>query len=171
MVEIDEIRPEEADDAKDLLCRCFCEFWGDPDTTVEEMRQFVEERRGLRDLDDIEAEYFQNRGTFLVVRDDGEVVGTGALRRFEDDICELCRMWLLPEYRRQGLGTRLAERLLDFAREQGYETVRLHTVSDLEGAIQFYERLGFHHIERYKETDHSDVFMEMDLEDREGGRD
>ena len=61
------------------------------------------------------------------------------------------------------LGHRMVELLFDFARRQGYRTVRLHTSSDLQGAIAFYEKLGFRRIEKYRDVKYSDVFMEREL--------
>jgi putative acetyltransferase len=162
MIAIRKLRPEEADAARDLICRCFIEFWAH-DMTLEEVRRLVDADHGLDDVAAVQARYFDAGGTFLAVLDDGRVVGTGALSRISDEVCELDRMWLLPEYRRRGIGHRVVKRLFAFARRRGYRTVRLHTNSDLKGAIRFYEGLGFRRIAPYKEMKYSDIFMEREL--------
>ncbi len=161
MISIRRMRPGEAGAAKDVICRCFIDSWAH-DKSLEEIRQLVDGDHALDDVDDAKACYFDG-GTFLVVVDGDRIVGTGALARLSDSVCELDRMWLLPQYRRRGIGHRIVKRLFALARRRGYRTVRLHTNSDLQGAIKFYEGLGFRHIPPYKETKYSDVYMERDL--------
>lgn len=163
MITIRPIRLPETDAAKDVICRCFIEFWAEEGATLEEMRRMVDAHHGLDDVDNVQAAYFDSGGTFLAVLDGGRLVGSGALSRLSSQVCELDRMWLLPEYRRQGIGHGMVRRLFAFARRHGYRTVRLHTSSDLRGAIAFYEKLGFRHIEKYRGVKYSDVFMEREL--------
>jgi ribosomal protein S18 acetylase RimI-like enzyme len=163
MVTIRKMRTGEAGAAKDVICACFIEFWAGEGTTLEEMRRLVDADHGLDDVDDAQAHYFDDGGEFLVVVDGRRIVGTGALSRLSARVCELDRMWLLPPYRRRGIGHRIVRRLFAFARRHGYRTVRLHTNSDLQGAIRFYEGLGFRRIRPYRETKYSDVFMERAL--------
>lgn len=164
MLTIQPIRPGQAGEALDLICACFLEFWGDEQDTVADIRRRVEEGQGLDDVAHLEREYFDRGGLFLAGMDDGgRLVATGAITPLRDGVWELRRMWILPEYRRRGVGTRMANRLLEHARCNGAQSVRLHTSSDLEGAVRFYAALGFKHIERYRYTEHSDVFMEKDL--------
>ena len=47
------------------------------------------------------------------------------------------------EMRGQGIGTRLLEAVLDFARSHGYNSVRLDVVDTNPGARRLYERMGF----------------------------
>ncbi|GAA6618372.1 GNAT family N-acetyltransferase [Scytonema sp. NUACC26] len=108
--------------------------------------------------------YFDNNGIFLVLVDNNRVVGTGAIRRFNEEICELKRMWFLKEYRGRGLGKEMAQMLLDFAQKAGYKKVRLDTASQEKQsqAIEFYKQLGFYLIERYNDS-LCTVFMEKEL--------
>lgn len=46
-------------------------------------------------------------------------------------------------WRGRGVGTRLLQAVLEFAREQGYRTVRLDVVDTNPGARRLYERQGF----------------------------
>ncbi len=118
----------------------------------------------MSDIDDVESHYFNNEATFLVVTDEERVIGSGAIRRLDNDICELKRMWLLKEYRGRGLGREMAQNLLDFARRAGYKKVRLDLLNPQKQtqALKLYERLGFYAIERYNDTPCT-VFMEKVL--------
>lgn len=100
---------------------------------------------------DLQGQYSGANGIFLVLVDDGEIVGTGAVRRLDADTCELKRMWFLKEYRGKGLGMQMAEMLLGFARASGYKKMRLDTGRRQEQAVRLYQRLGFTFIERYND--------------------
>lgn len=51
-------------------------------------------------------------------------------------------VWMLPEHRRRGLGTALAEYALDFARERGYRRIRGRLPEQNEVALSFLSNIG-----------------------------
>lgn len=110
----------------------------------------------------IQQNYFDNGGIFLVLVEDDQIIGTGAIRKLEDNVCELKRLWLLTEYHGKGLGYRTMQELLSFAKEKGYERIRLETDLTQKRALGFYKRLGFYEIPRYSERS-EDIAMEMIL--------
>ena len=67
----------------------------------------------------------------------------GAIRRLDAQAAELRRMWLLEAYHGQGIGYRLLQELMAFARGQGYQRMVLMTGVVQERAICFYQRVGF----------------------------
>jgi putative acetyltransferase len=95
--------------------------------------------------------------------DDEEIIGTGAIRKLEEGICELKRLWLLTEYQGKGLGYRMVQELLAIARGMGYQRIRLETdpVSQ-KPAMVFYKRLGFYEIPPYSRRA-GEIAMEMIL--------
>jgi len=96
------------------------------------------------DLSDIEQSYFARGGTFCILESqDGPIIGAYGLYPTEDRTCELRKMYLLHEYRGQGLGKRLLEDALAKARRLGFARVVLETASVLKEAIALYERYGF----------------------------
>ncbi len=116
----------------------------------------------FEDMDEISSQYAAPSGVFLVLMDGERVVGTGAIRRLDEQTCELKRMWFLPAYRGKGYGNKMCELLFEFARGKGYGWVRLDTSPVLESANKLYRRLGFHPIERYNDGPGT-VFMEKQL--------
>jgi putative acetyltransferase len=108
--------------------------------------------------------YGPPRGRLLLALADGEAAGCVALRPLEDTICEMKRLYVRPDFRAQGVGRRLAERVVDEARSLGYRTMRLDTLPSMQAAIGLYEALGFERCNAYypspiRET----VFMELQL--------
>ncbi|MEW5830300.1 MAG: GNAT family N-acetyltransferase [Chloroflexota bacterium] len=114
------------------------------------------------DLDDFQSHYFDNAGTFLVSLDDGQVIGSGAIRRLDGETAELKRMWLLEAYQGRGVGYRLIGELFAFARLRGYRRVRLQTSPEQTRALAFYRKVGFHEIPCYND-DITEVSMEISL--------
>jgi len=88
-------------------------------------------------------------GTFLVLYADGRPVAGGGIKRDEDGVAEIKRMYVVPEARGQGLGRRLLEALEDAARELRYRAVRLDTGARQPLARAMYERAGYHAISNY----------------------
>lgn len=130
---------------------------------LEESIAYYEARHELKDMDDIQKDYFENGGIFLVMTDNDQIICTGAIRKLEEDVCELKRLWLLTEYHGQSLGYRMLQELLTFAKEKGYKRIRLETDPTAQSrALAFYTQIGFYEIPSY--TDRGDeVAMELAL--------
>ncbi|WP_428772346.1 GNAT family N-acetyltransferase [Vibrio sp.] len=90
----------------------------------------------------------ENRSLYLVALLDGRIVGGCGLAPFAGDaeLCELKKLFLLPESRGLGIGRQLTERCLEFARQHGYRRCYLDTLKSMTAAIQLYERAGFEHL-------------------------
>jgi molybdopterin-guanine dinucleotide biosynthesis protein A/predicted GNAT family N-acyltransferase len=73
----------------------------------------------------------------------GRIVGSVALRRLGPDEVELKRMYLRPEERGHGLGRKLLEMVLLWAREHRIRTIRLDTSERMQAARRLYEAYGF----------------------------
>ena len=162
MIEIHRIKPDEWLAAKRVVYRVAQAVFNDP-RPLEESIAYYESRHELKDMDDIQKSYLENGGIFLVMTDDDRFICTGAIRKLEKDVCELKRLWLLTEYHGRGLGYRMLEELLTFAREAGYKRIRLETDPNAQSqAVSFYKKIGFYEIPGY--TDQSgEVAMEMIL--------
>lgn len=62
-------------------------------------------------------------------------------------ICELVKMYLLPDMRGKGLGTLLIDGCLHTARQFGYRQVYIETMPEFGKAISLYEKRGFRHLD------------------------
>jgi putative acetyltransferase len=108
----------------------------------------------------------------LLARVEGEPAGCVALKRLDDETCEMKRMFVDTRFRGRGIGRALTERLLESAKTLGYARMRLDTSFRQAEALALYERFGFTRIEPYYELSQDMrewlVFMELDL--RAAGR-
>ncbi|UQY44645.1 GNAT family N-acetyltransferase [Erwinia sp. PK3-005] len=94
--------------------------------------------------------YSEARSAYWVIELEGNIVGGGGIAPLQcsaPDICELQKMYFLPQLRGRGMAYRLALQALDFAREQGFKRCYLETTASLTQAIRLYEKLGFQHID------------------------
>jgi putative acetyltransferase len=119
---------------------------------VQEFYDILEEEGELNDVDHYQQAYVEDRGLFLVVLDGDQVIGTGGIKKLEENIAELKRIWLLEHYHGQKIGYQVVSLLLDFARGHGYKQVRLQTSQRQEHARHFYKQLGFYEIPSYRES-------------------
>jgi putative acetyltransferase len=159
MINIRPIQPDEVAAAKELI-RVAHQVFRERQS-LEESIAFYEARGQLHDLDHVQQTYFDDEGIFLVMTDNQRLIGTGAIRKIDAEICELKRLWLLFEYHGRGLGYRMIQELLAFARGKRYSRIRLETYRDDQSrAYQLYKRLGFYEIPRYSDNE-DDAAMEM----------
>lgn len=162
MIQIRPIQPDEWMQAKRVIYRVAHVIFNDP-RPLEDSIVYYESRHELKDMDDIQKDYFDNGGIFLGMFEDGKMICTGAIRRLDAEICELKRLWLLNEYHGRGFGYRMLKELLSIARERGYKRMRLETDPIAQSrALEFYKRIGFYEIPRYTER-MDDIAMEMIL--------
>ena len=162
MINIRPIGQHEVPIAKELIYRVAHRVFGDTGP-LEESIAYYDSKGTLSDMDDVQKTYFEDYGIFLVITDDDQIIGTGAIRRIDNEICELKRLWLLFDYHGQGLGYRMIQELCTFAREKGYQRIRLETNREVQShAFELYKRLDFYEIPPYSDNE-DDVAMERVL--------
>ncbi len=116
------------------------------------------------ELNSLPGEYAPPGGRLLVAYYEKQPVGCVALRKIDSDTCEMKRLYVRPRVRGEGLGRKLAIRIIDIAREQGYKRMLLDTVPWMQEAIGLYESLGFHDTEPYRHNPIAGArFMALDL--------
>lgn len=94
----------------------------------------------------------------------GKAVGCIGLEKIDENCCEMKRMFVLPEYQRQGIGRKLAEAIIAEAKKMGYKTMKLSTLHYLESAVHIYRSMGFYDIDPYYGDDYNDViYLEIKL--------
>jgi len=118
-----------------------------------------------QELAGLPGSYASPEGRLLLAEYEGQLAGCIALHRLEEQVCEMKRLYVRPQFRGRGLGGALAERVIAEARSLGYRHMRLDTVEPLmQDAIRLYRRLGFREIPPYcRNPIEGALYMELRL--------
>src|SRR2546430_15563363 len=81
-----------------------------------------------KELEELPGDYTPPEGRLLLAEYESQLAGCVALHKLEPGICEMKRLYLRPEFRGQGLGRVVAERIIAEAGQSGYQRMRLDTV-------------------------------------------
>jgi len=101
------------------------------------------------EVDWLSRAYSEPRCAYFVIERDGRVLGgagVAPLTGGDPDVCELRKMYFLPEARGAGAGAAMMTRCLDAARQIGFKRCYLETLSGMDAAMRLYERSGFRRI-------------------------
>ena len=123
------------------------------------------------DILDIEENYNKSDGSCFWIAEsvdnnkEQKIVGTIAVRNLKqfESTCELKRMYVLKEFRRLGLGQKLLDIAVSYAKNVGYSKMVLDSSRNLYVARAVYLKKGFVDIPRYNDNYRADVFMERKL--------
>jgi putative acetyltransferase len=98
------------------------------------------------EVDGMTAAYRRPAHDYFVLVKAGEVVGGagfGQLTGADDGVCELRKMYYLPEARGGGMGARMLAHVLAAAVAAGHHTCYLETLASMKQARRLYESFGF----------------------------
>lgn len=116
------------------------------------------------ELANLPGEYNPPTGCLLLAMYQSQVAGCVALRRLSEGVCEMKRLYVRPQFRRQGIGRALAEAAIEQAKKVGYGRMRLDTVPSMNAARVIYTSLRFGEIDPYRHNPiEGAVFMELAL--------
>ena len=93
----------------------------------------------------------QEGSAYFVAFSAGAAVGCGALRRLDDAVAEVRRMYVLSSHRQLGIARALLLHLEQTAAALGYTVLRLETGDRQRPAIALYESFGFTRIAPFGE--------------------
>ena len=126
-------------------------------------RFFTIEEGDLKMLLDPHASILSGGGQIFFALDGATPVGTVAAVRESESVFELAKMAVRPSHQGQGIGERLGQAAIQYARERGAAMIYLETNSVLKNAIRLYERLGFTHASPPHPSPYAraDVYMEL----------
>ena len=118
-----------------------------------------------KELAELPGRYSPPSGRLLLAYLEEDLAGCIALRSLDSRTCEMKRLFLRPDFRGQGLGRVLVERIIDEGRSIGYERMRLDTLPGrMDTAIALYRAIGFREIPAYYENPvEGATFMELEL--------
>ncbi len=94
--------------------------------------------------------YQKPNAVYFVVEENNKIIGgagVAKLDNFEGNVCELQKMYFLPEARGRGLGMQMMEICLEKAKSFGYDKVYLETMEYMTHAQLLYKKAGFKYID------------------------
>jgi len=124
------------------------------------IREGFEPIKWLQDDWDSGKNRFNKHGeAFYVARSDERLIGVCGVNRDpyskDDSMCRLRRLFVLPGFRRRGVGTLLVERAMIGARDH-FTAARLRTLDDQSAS--FFEAIGFRKVEDQEAATHEMKF-------------
>lgn len=127
--------------------------------------------QGFEDeLKEINIQYNKPSGGLILITDQqsGEEIGCVGIRRFEDKVAELKRMFVKESHRKKGLGKELMQRAIRLSRDLGYKKILLDTLDSMEPAIAIYKKAGFRETHAYRYNPYDKVrYYEFQIRDND----
>lgn len=120
-------------------------------------------------LDCMTETYNKPRKVYYVVEKGNTIIGGAGispLDNYDGNVCELQKMYFMPEARGKGLGSKMMEKCLAFAKRAGFDQCYLETMPYMDDARKLYKKVGFEFIdEPMGDTGHysCSVWMLKDL--------
>ncbi len=120
-----------------------------------------------RELAELPGAYAKPSGSLLLALCGSRPAGCVALRRLEQGICEMKRLYVRPAFRGQGLGKELLDAILAEGRVCGYSKMRLDTIASvMKAAVGLYRSRGFREIAPYTHDRIAGaIYLELSIED------
>lgn len=109
-------------------------------------------------------EYIINKGGHIFFSIEGNtILGTVALMPVKPRVFELTKMAVLPKTRGQGIGQKLMDHCIQFAKNNQAEKLILYSNTKLENAIYIYRKWGFKEIELESASNYERADIKMEL--------
>ena len=104
------------------------------------------------ELKELNIQYNKPHGGLILIVDcdSKEEIGCVGIRKSEDKVAELKRMFIKDTHRNKGLGNELMRRAIELCKNLGYEKIRLDTLDTMKPAITIYEKFGFRQTGAYR---------------------
>ena len=116
------------------------------------------------EIRDLQAKYGQPDGRLYLALWEGEAAGCIALRKLDEQRCEMKRLYVRPAFRGHRIEDALVDRVIRDAKAIGYRYMLLDTLPFLESAIHMYQKRGFYEIPCYNDSPvETTIFMQYDL--------
>ncbi len=106
------------------------------------------------ELKNIPGNYGMPDGELLLIYDikNNLYAACVGLRKINNYVCEMKRLFVRPDFRKHGYGKVLTEHIIKIAEKKNYRTMVLDTLKELKPAINLYKKFGFREIEPYYEN-------------------
>ena len=144
---LEEYTPDKRGKVKDFILHTWKEFG------------FVYMPEFDQDLDDPRKFYIEPGGMFYILREGDMIIGTIGIINKKDSCAELKRFYIDIDRRRQGYGTRLFDKALEFCRQHGKHKIEFETGKAFTQGHAFYINKGFKIVIEEKESYYMEKYI------------
>jgi N-acetylglutamate synthase and related acetyltransferases len=118
----------------------------------EKFRDYLSEQNYDEEFENPKIKYGLPYGRLFLLKLDKIPIGCVALRKVNESACEMKRLYIKPEYRGNGYSHLLVDKVVESAKEIGYEYIILDTLPYLETALRLYKEYGFEETEPFNDN-------------------
>lgn len=123
-----------------------------------ELQNYDAELRNLMD------KYGVPDGRLYIAKVNKSIAGCIGMKKIDESNCEMKRLYVRPPFRGLKLANLLVERIIQDAKDIGYQHMLLDTLPFLTNVIGLYKKYGFYEIESYNNSPlKTSIYMTLDL--------
>lgn len=142
MITIHKVKQEDIPEVKQVLSHTWKDTYGSylSDKTIEKVTTVWHDPEALK------AQALNPEVYFGVAKEDGKIVGLITVRKIDDRTVFMHRLYVHPDYQRQGIGSQLFDTALQAFPDT--KVVRLEVEEENKKGLSFYLKQGFIELER-----------------------
>ena len=131
----------------------------------EQMRATLSAQNFDKEMNSLAETYADPDGRLFIAWSNDQAVGVAGIKRFNDEECEVKRMYVQPGSRGSGIGNLLLTECIQAAKTLGYHGIKLDTADFMKSAIKLYAAHGFVEIPAYRYNLHEEArYFELVLQ-------
>ena len=159
-----DLKIEDGYEYKDEIKELFTEYTNVLMETDSTFKDYLQVQNYDQEINHLEEKYGKPYGRLYIAFLDGKLAGCIALKKIDEENCEMKRLYVRSEFRCKHIGNVLAEKIIEEARKIGYKSILLDTLPFLTSAIKLYKKMGFYEIEQYNDSPMKDaIYLKLDL--------
>lgn len=129
-----------------------------------DFEQYLQIQNYAAELEHLNDKYGMPDGRLYLLCVNGKPAGCIGLRKIDHVACEMKRLYVTPAFRGHHFAEHLVVKIIEDAKEIGYQTILLDTLPFLQSAIHLYQKLGFFETAPYNDSPlERTIFMRLDL--------
>jgi|SRR5579871_1314688 len=102
------------------------------------------------ELKSIAVQYSKPNGALILVYVNDSAIACAGIRKLDDEIAELKRMYVRPEFRGQNMSGQMLVMAINLSKKLNYKRIRLDTLPSMKAAQKLYTAYGFYEIPAYR---------------------
>jgi ribosomal protein S18 acetylase RimI-like enzyme len=158
MITIYKVQQEDISEVKQVLSHTWKDTYGSflSDKTIEKVTTVWHDPEALK------AQAMNPEIYFAVAKEEGKIVGLITARKIDDVTIFMNRLYIHPDYQRQGIGSKLFDSSLEAF--PNAKVVRLEVEEENKKGLSFYLKQGFKEVERKTDEIEGEILKSIVME-------